>query len=234
MVKYFIKIINIKDEKEVFLQPDGNNQYNTFRKNSIINNVKENVFKQLALNGLYSTYETGMNENNSLCSIHRFAMSLRYKIINKILHHINKNKENNSLNNLLPLNSYDEHKTLDSLPPDIGIQKSKEMHNNYNFDLDISRNTIGNNRDLVIKILSNPNLKAHEIEKLIGKKLKHSKISAIRQYYFYAQEFLSWLSIHSTSHYNELCGNLNSSWHDLLTFEQNLISRNPKYQAYFN
>ena len=67
-------------------------------------------------------------------------------------------------------------------------------------------------------------MKILDIERIINKKIKKSKIAEILNYFFYWNEFCIWLQNQNNKEISELDGNFKKRWKFILEFEKGYTS----------
>lgn len=100
------KNISIKfklNEDDYFVKP----------KNGLKKYCTKPLFKKLLKQGLYASEETTNSNNNSRFSLHRLCLCMSENISDLEVHHIDKNRQNNSVINLLGVTKK-EHKKIHS------------------------------------------------------------------------------------------------------------------------
>lgn len=146
----FILIENIEEPILVELKRNLiNKKYIAFNRSNLENFLPKNLFKKLVKKGLYSSEKAKNSIKDNLFSLQRLVACLYKNITSLEIHHIDKNKFNNTITNLLSI-SKKEHEELDGLPVEEGIAESYKMQSKQ---IKNSRNTLAKNYELVLKIL---------------------------------------------------------------------------------
>lgn len=190
--KIFVIVENIKQSKieelKTFLNPKG---YIVFNSNSLKQITGDNVYKKFLKKGLFATYNKQRAEQ-SRTSIQRLVACLYDDVKGFDIHHINKDKENNQINNLVPLDSY-TNKKIDNYPYKKMVKFGKEEHDKwFNKINKPKRNSLASNPCLqleIIEYLINHSSK----EALMIFKNKISNIKTIREidnFFYYKTEVL--------------------------------------------
>lgn len=219
---YILLVENCLSTKNVLLTYDKNTtKYNIFPKNILKESLSEKAYSSLIKNGLFSNINSGFSQYNNYTSIHRLNMCLYKNILNLEVHHMDKNKKNNFIFNLVPI-AEKEHKKLD-------ILQGKEYWNSTNqYFLEFlkylnkkRRNTIANRNEIIyeILILLKSGKTPIEISDYFGKKIGKSKIYEIKKYYFYLNDFINYVKECKNTAFYQLNGKLGLQWKSLLDFE---------------
>ena len=153
------------------------------------------IFKHKLLleNGLFMSKKD--RTYNAPISMQRLVGCLYSDITGMEMHHINKDKTDNSFINLVPLES-DINKSIDSLPEEEMIEFGRQKHKEWEELINKKkRDTVANNPKLILDILSiGINKTAVAVLKLFKKKIKSIKtIRNILNTFFYKEEFLKYL-----------------------------------------
>lgn len=202
----FIELKQVKNK-------DG---YITIDKNFYSKVIPQKIREKLAKRGLCLTYATGMKNNKSLC-LHRLITCLYFNCINKEVHHINKNKIDNYITNLIPLDAI-SHKRIDN---DLlnGVNFAINEQEQLKSKLKKTRTTLANNEQILYEILSlkNKQLPVKKIIKII-KKIRKSKIYEIINYFYYSNEFKIWLKMQQNQTFQELYGKFFNEWKNVINY----------------
>lgn len=220
---YYLIVENCKNPKIIHLKRSSTNpHYYTFNKNILKANMP--AYKKLVKNGLFKSLKSGFSELNNLASIHRLNMCLYKNILNLEVHHNDKNKKNNHITNLTPIDEY-KHDELDLMAePEFSILTSK-YNNEFIQELsktEKNRNTLASRDNIVLNVISllNKNIKPKEISRILKHKIKKSKIYEIKNYFYYAPSFINYLKTHITNGIDNLNGNLQKQWNRIYKFEE--------------
>ena len=200
---FYIIEENIKNPKMFELKTFTTiDKYIRFNQNSLKDFLWGKSFKTMLKNGLFMTKKD--RTYNASISIQRLVGCLYSDITGMEMHHINKDKTNNTLYNLVPLES-DVNTSIDSLPfnemQEFGRKEHQKWIKSFNKK---RRNTVANNPLLIIDILSNSIGKTTKaVHTMFKKKIKSIKvIRNILNIFFYAEEFLKYLEKNNISIYD--------------------------------
>lgn len=219
-IRYYLIIENCKKSQIIYLKRNSSNsRYYTFNKNVLKANMP--AFKRLIKRGLFKNINSGCSKLNNLASIHRLNMCLYKNILNLEVHHNDKNKNNNHITNLTPIDEY-IHDELDLMEePEFSILTS-----NYNNEFiqelrKIDRDTLASRDNIILEVISllNKNLKPKQIAKILKNKIKKSKIYEIKNYFYYALDFIEYLKKHIINGFEHFDGIFNKQWKKVLNFE---------------
>ncbi|MBR6162411.1 hypothetical protein IKQ26_00765 [bacterium] len=203
MVRRFLIVENIKNpiilELKVF---HNNSNYMVFLFSELKSKLSKKILSKLLKSGLFMTNKD-RDKYNPLVAFHRLVVCIKTNINGLTIHHIDKNKQNNSLDNLLPTTQTDNNE-FELLEEDVRLQKGKSDLLNYkiqkSFNESKHKRTLSNNEELHKDIISFS--LNNSIQKTIARfnnKIKTSQtIRSIIHYYFYAKDFLNWLKVHYT------------------------------------
>lgn len=234
---YYLLIENCKNPQFIHLKRSStNSRYYTFNKNVLKVNMP--AFKRLVKNGLFKNIKSGISELNNLASIHRLNMCLYKNILTLEVHHNDKNKQNNSITNLTPIDEY-RHDELDLMEePEFSILTSK-YNNEFIKELsktEKNKNTLASRDNIVLKVicLLNSNIKPSEISKILKYKIKKSKIYEIKNYFYYAQSFINYLKMYITNGIDNLNGKFHKPWEHVYKFEDKYRTKNAPKSDIFN
>lgn len=145
---------------------------------------------------------------NPLVCLHRLAMCIKDNIKGLTVHHIDKNKFNNNIKNLLPVtqeenNSYELLNMEEQIKKGIEVKKyydKKKKEKSKQLKQTISRNE-ELQKEIIIYSLKH---KGKEVIKKFKNKIKTPQtIRNIVNYYFYAKEFLNWLKTMEIKGYSD-------------------------------
>lgn len=194
--KKYIYVIeeNIKTAKMFELKTFiSNDKYIRFNQDSLKNFLSKKCFDELLKKGLFMTKIPRMY--NAVISLQRLIGCLYSNITDMEMHHINKDKLNNKLDNLVPLEK-ELNISIDSLPFEEMLKVGQNRHQEWVKEFNkSSRHTLANNDFLIFEILSNSIGKtAKAVHKIFIDKIKSIKIIyEILNKYFYTEDFLKYL-----------------------------------------
>lgn len=72
-------------------------------------------------------------------------------------------------------------------------------------------------------------MNAKTIEKKMRKKIGHTKIQELINYYFYAKEFLIWIKSHIDETYQPISGNFTICWEYISKFDRYIEDEKLEY-----
>lgn len=150
---HYLLIENIANSNLIKMeQSDENKKYIVFKKMKFKRQLANyNLCMKLFKNGLYESYQSAINRNDNLFSQHRLVACLYQNIQGQKIHHIDKNKKNNDVCNLVKLREK-RHDWVDKLLVDIGKQVSVRMQKRQKRKIFKStRNTLA--QKLILEIL---------------------------------------------------------------------------------
>ena len=155
-MKLYIVIENTKEsfanELEILPNPQ-NDGYVRSEKYNLQELIPSKLYIKLVKNGLFELETTGFNGNNSPYGIHRLIMCLYNNCINNRVHHIDLNRSNNIICNLIN-GSKTWHDTIhNKMNKKEGLKESKRMQDELKRKLfKKDRNTLSNNLELIQEI----------------------------------------------------------------------------------
>lgn len=224
---YYLLVENCKNPQFIHLKRSStNSHYYTFNKNVLKVNMP--AFKRLVKNGLFKNIKSGFSELNNLASIHRLNMCLYKNILTLEVHHNDKNKQNNSITNLTPIDEY-RHDELDLMEePEFSILTSKYNKEFIEELKSTERDTLASRDNIVLEVLMllNKNLKPSTISKILKNKIKKSKIYEIKSYFYYLSDFITYLNSYASSCVSSFNGKLGCQWNLIFNFEEKCMSKN--------
>ena len=199
-LKHLLHIDNIKKPLDITIMCKwGKGKYIVFDKRDFSMPVPDVYMKKLYKQGLYMA---STNYDSALMAIHRLVACLSYNLNGMEVHHINKNKSNNCLENIVPtpkeVNRTIEicFKDMDDLL-EIG-RRLKKFQKPQKFDRlqQKQKITVGRNERLHLRIIEYGI--EHTITATIIKKFKKliktpQTIRDILNYFFYRKEFIQWM-----------------------------------------
>lgn len=103
-MKLYILIENFNGASvhEIEILPNPQNDgYIRFGKYNLQDLVPSKLYNDLVKNGLFEGKTTGTNGYNSPCGVHRLVMCLYDNCMNNKVHHIDKNRSNNNICNII-------------------------------------------------------------------------------------------------------------------------------------
>lgn len=182
----------------------------------------KNIFKTLVKQGLFKDSSTAYKSTNNQVLIHRLNLCLYKKLLGLECHHGDKNKSNNSILNLTPI-EHEKHALLDGLPEKEFKKQSILLHNNFVTELfKPQKNTLASrdkNIFQVLILLSN-GLSVPEISKKHACKMGETTIQKIKNRYFYVKDFLKYCYTLTNKEFQGLNENFGFQWFNPLKFEQ--------------
>jgi hypothetical protein len=171
--------------------------YIIFKDYNISKKIPKKIYNELLQKGLYKTIKN--RTYDAFCALHRLVVCLYDNILDLSIHHIDKDKCNNSIHNLVPI-PQEHNSSLDSLPYEEMLKEGKELQNKWfkTFDGNRKRMTVAQNVYLQIDILK------MSTKENIKKTIKHFKtkikseriIRTIINLIHYKVEFLKWLELY--------------------------------------
>ena len=194
--------------------------YVVFLKNNLRGKLPPALFNKLARNGLYSTIENGIKEDDTRFGLNRLIACLYQNILGLQVHHIDKKLHWNDVTSIVPIDK-DKHNWIHSLLNGEDIVESRKLQAEQKNKIFKRRHTLASNNDLVFELIKmkSQNMKPKEIIKLLKGKLKKSTIYANIKYFFYPNEFLKWIIGKKNITLPPLDGKFNERWQKILEFD---------------
>lgn len=218
--KYYLIVENCKTPLFIELKiTDKHSEYVKIDKVALKNVLPKNILYTLAKNGLCTTIENTMKEGTNPFTIHRLTMCLYKNILGLTVHHNDKNKYNNAITNLTPLDNF-THQKLDVKPEPAFTQLTQK----YNKEFEVKyfkakRNTLANRGENLLTILQKLH-EGHQVKDIVSKQYKKSKIYEVKSHFYHIKEFTIYLKTFNSPTRRELNGKVNTIWKDIYNFEK--------------
>lgn len=226
---YYLLIENCKKPEFLkFKQVDKRNAYVRIEKKIL--EQHEKLFSLLIKQGLFYNPETAKNSTNTQILVHRLNLCLYINIIKLECHHNDKDKKNNVILNLTPIEK-EKHKLLDDAPEKLYQELTDKYHKEFVRKIfHPKRNTLASRYNVVIDVLFDlKNGKSVlEIERIHFGRLKETTIRKIKNFYFYTEEFLHYLYCLATRSFSAFVEDFENQWFYALKFD---IFNNSEIQA---
>lgn len=221
LISRYLIVENIKDSRifkiETIPHKDG---YVITSRKYLQDFMPVKAFQTLLKQGLYMTEKAKNSTNDNKICLHRLNLCLYQKIIGSSVHHIDKNKHNNSITNLLPISNEKIHSDLDHKDYDLKI--AYKLQKEFKSQVFKPKNqTVASNDDVIFEIL---NLKVQELNvnaiiKKMKSKIKKSSVYKILKDFFYVKEFLQALENNSIQEFSRFDGKTLNKWEYIKAFE---------------
>ena len=220
-MKIFMLIENIPNPILIELERAKNPKYPTYGKDSVRNFIPTDLYNTLASNGLFEKLKTAHNEHDSEFGIYRLQYCLYANILGNEIHHIDKQKKNNKLKNLVKM-KLRFHRKVDNMPIPEGIRVSlAEQLKQRKEIFKPKKQTLARNAKLIVQILQlKENMSVSEVLEEIDNKLGKSSVYGILKFYFYSAEFVAELKAKRDKTFPPLDGNFKKRWENVLEFEE--------------
>lgn len=217
--EYYLIVENCKKPLVVELKlADKNSEYVKFDKVAFRKMLPKNIFNILANNGLCTTVKNTLKNESNLLTVHRLTMCLYKNILGLTVHHNDKDKRNNVITNLTPLDNF-THQRLDVKPEPTFTQLTQKYNKEFEIEYFKSRrNTLASRVQNIITILYKL-YEGHQTKKIVSKKYKKSRIYEIKNHFYYLNEFIEFLETFTNPVRNGFNGKTNSTWEDIYFFE---------------
>ncbi len=203
-------VVDSKQESKVIELDiiEYNDDYIRLKSDNISKNISKKTYKYLLNNGLYMTKKDNRTLNTYL-GLHRLVACLYGDISNLSIHHIDKNKKNNSIENLVPMNQ-EFNTSLDSLEFSQMLKIGQEEHKKWIKNTNKKNNSLANNSYLQFEILTNSlNTSIQKIYSNIRKKFKNIQtVRNIINYFYHLKEFIIWLKYNDIGTFKDLNKNV--------------------------
>lgn len=195
------KIINL----DIIKYSDG---YIRLKSDNISKNISKKIYKKLLDNGLYMLKKDNRTLNTYL-ALHRLIACLYGDISNLTIHHIDKDKTNNNIENLVPM-SQEMNTWLDSLNYNKMLEIGKKEHKEWINRIRKKNDNLANNPyiqfEILVKALNKP---VKEIYLHFKKKIKNIQtIRNIINYFYHVEEFVQWLKCSYINVFEDLNKNI--------------------------
>lgn len=221
--KYYLLIENIAEpiliELKILPHNDG---YLIFWKNNIRDNIPKSLYNKLVKRGLSQSQAVGETTNDKRTSVYRLVACLYQNILGLDVHHMKKNVNLNSINELVPVEIDYHRKVLDKLPPEECITESLKLQQEWKKKIFDKRSTLAQNGDIIKNVMEllksgkNP----FQIEELV-KGIKSRKIYDHKNYFYYWDDFIKWYENQTETDISEIDANFKNRWKHVLDFEKN-------------
>lgn len=212
---YYLLVENCKKPYKIQLQrTEQDSPYIKIDKNHFKKNVDEKVLHLLAKQGLCTEIDIALSNNTNPYLLHRLVVCLYSNILNLEVHHNYKNKRDNHISCLTPVES-GYHKKLDKFPEPKFSEVTNKLYKEFE-DLIFkkSRDTLASRLNIVFKILYKLS-QGKSVKELTSKKIKKTKIYELKKHYFYLKEFFDFLENVNTEWREPLDGILSKQWYKL-------------------
>lgn len=221
LISRYLIIENIKNSKifKIETTPHKDGYVITSRK-CLQDFIPERAFKTLLEQGLYMTEKAKNSSHDNKIGLHRLNLCLYEKIAGISVHHIDKDKQNNCIMNLLPITNEKIHTVLDH--EDSSFELANKLQKKFKDKIYKPRNqTVASNDDIILEILNLKlqGLAVEEILKELNFKIKNSSVYKIIKEFFYAKEFLEAIKDDSVQDFSEFDGKIFKKWEYIKAFE---------------
>lgn len=221
LISRYLIIENIKDSKifKIEIAPHKYGYVITSRK-YLQDYMPVNAFKTLLEQGLYMTEKAKNSSHDNKIGLHRLNLCLYEKIAGISVHHIDKDKQNNCIMNLLPITNERIHTVLDH--EDFDLELATKLQKDFKCKVFKTKNqTVASNDEIILEILNLhvQGLKTNAIIKKMKSKIKKSSVYKIIKEFFYAKDFLQALKNNSIQGLLEFDGKTFKMWEYIKAFE---------------
>lgn len=221
LISRYLIIENIKVSKifkiETVAHKDG---YVITSRKCLQDFMPVNAFKSLLKQGLYMTEKAKNSSYDNKIGLHRLNLCLYVDITGISVHHIDKNKQNNYILNLLPISSEKIHTELDHSDPNLEL--ACNLQKDFKRKIFKTKNqTIASNDEIILEILNLKvqGLKTNAIIKKLKSKIKKSSVYKIIKEFFYAKDFLNAIKNGTIRELSEFDGKTMDKWEYIKAFE---------------
>lgn len=216
---YYLIVENCKTPLFIQLKiTDKESDYVKIDKIALKNALPKNILEILAKNGLCTTVENTTKEGTNPFTIHRLTMCLYKNILGLTVHHNDKDKLNNVINNLTPLEAW-KHQKLDTQPEPKYYFETSEFHETFVDEyFKQKRDTLASRGRNLLTILNKLH-KGYPIKEIVSKEYKKSKVYEVKRHFYYLNEFIKFLITFKRLTREKLNGKPDSIWDDIYFFE---------------
>lgn len=188
-------------ELDIIEYSDG---YLRIKSNNITKEINSKLYDKLLDNGLYMTRKENRKLNTYL-ALHRLVACLYGDITGLTIHHIDKDKSNNNIENLVPLEQ-EVNTSLDSLEYNKMLTIGQQKHKEWIKSIERCNKTLASNPYIQFEILiKSLGYSVNEIYLKFKKKIKNIQtIRNIINYFYRLNEFIIWLKINDKKLFDDL------------------------------